>query len=116
MSYIAGEALPPKVPVCIGESDGYIYQAQATTWTRMPCFGVCLVGKELGATILETEIAQFGRVDNINRDLNFSYDDSIFVSANLGKVTTSPGPLVQSIGRALNSSDIILQIDATVIE
>jgi len=116
-NYVAQEAISDKEVVAKSETTGRILKAQATTWTRMPAFGVARESKVAGETI---EILQFGVIDNIARVADFSYDDKIFVSTTAGQATRTPpegvGKIVQSLGRAINKSDIILEIDHTVLE
>lgn len=116
-NYVAQEDISDKEVVAKSETTGRILKAQATTWLRMPAFGVSRESKVAGETI---EILQFGKITDISRDADFSYDDKIFVSTTAGKATSTPpavvGAIVQSLGRALNASDIILEIDQTVLE
>lgn len=116
-NYTAGESIPAKSVVCKGESDGKIYLTEATTWTRMPAFGVAMQTKDADKTI---QVLQFGIITSLRRDADFSPDDKIFVSTTQGIATKTPpegdGTIVQAIGRAINSSDVILAIDETVIE
>ncbi len=115
--YTAGESIPAKSVVCKGESDGRIYLAQCTTWTRMPAFGVALESKAAGQTI---KVIQFGTVSGLARTEDFSFDDYIYVSTTAGKATrnvpSGVDEIVQSIGTAINASDIILQVDETVVQ
>lgn len=115
--YVAEESISAKDVVAKSETTARILKAQATTWDRMPAFGVARESKSTGETI---EVLQFGVVENISRDADFNYDDKIFVSTTAGKATATPpeavGNLVQSLGRAINSSDIVLEIDHTVLE
>lgn len=116
-NYVAEESIAAKEVVAKSESTGRILLARATSWSRMPAFGVARETKGTGETI---EVLQFGKVANIARDADFNYDDKIFVSTTAGKATKTPpegvGKIVQSIGRAINASDIILEIDQTVLE
>lgn len=116
-NYVAEEDIDEKEVVAKSETTGRILKAQATSWLRMPAFGVSRESKKTGKTI---EILQFGVVEDISRDVDFSYDDKIFVSTAAGQATSTPpegvGKIVQSLGRAINSSDIILEIDHTVLE
>jgi len=116
-NYVAQEDIDEKEVVAKSETTGRILKAQATSWLRMPAFGISRESKVAGETI---EILQFGVIDNITRVADFSYDDKIFVSTTAGKATSTPpegtGKIIQSLGRAINSSDIILEIDQTVIE
>jgi hypothetical protein len=115
--YVAEEAISRGDVVAKSETTGRILKAQATTWDRMPAFGVALESKNAGQRI---KVEQFGVATNISRVADFNYDDKIYVSTTAGKATNIPpeniGNIVQSLGRALNSSDIILQIDQTVLE
>ena len=116
-NYVAQEDISDKEVVAKSGTTGRILKAQATSWTRMPAFGVTRESKVAGETI---EVIQFGKVASISRAADFNYDDKIFVSTTAGKATSTPtegvGKIVQSLGRAINSSDIILEIDQTVIE
>ena len=116
-NYVAQEDIDEKEVVAKSETTGRILKAQATTWTRMPAFGIARESKKTGKTI---KILQFGVIENIARVANFNYDDKIFVSTTAGQATSTPpegiGKIVQSLGRAINSSDIILEIDQTVLE
>lgn len=116
-AYTAGESIQAKAAVCKGESDGRIYEASASSWARMPAFGVSQEAKSAGQTI---NILQFGIATGVLRAEDFGYDDKVFVSETQGKLTKTPpegiGRIVQSMGRALSASDIILQVDETVIE
>ncbi|GAI67488.1 unnamed protein product, partial [marine sediment metagenome] len=116
--YTAGEDLPAKSVVCVGETAGKLYLTKADDWTTMPAIGISNIATETGETVA---IYQTGKVANARREANFSPDDKIFVSPDTaGKVTKTPpegvGKIVQSLGRAINESDIILEIDHTVLE
>jgi len=116
-NYVAEEDIDEKEVVAKSETTRRILKAQATTWDRMPAFGVARESKKAGKTI---EVLQFGVIENISRVADFNYDDKIFVSTTAGKATATPpegaGKIVQSLGRALNASDLILEIDQTVLE
>lgn len=115
--YVAQEAITENEVVAKSETTGRILKAQATTWDRMPAIGVARESKSAGQTI---KVEQFGLAENIARDADFSYDDKIFVSTTAGKATSTPpegvGKIVQSLGRAKSGSDIILEIDQTILE
>jgi len=115
--YIAEEDITENEVVAKSETTGRILKAQATTWNRMPAIGIARESKSAGETI---KVEQFGLAENIARDADFNYDDKIFVSTTAGKATSTPpegvGKIVQSLGRAKNSSSIILEIDQTVLE
>ncbi|MBA7706925.1 hypothetical protein ES703_115784 [subsurface metagenome] len=115
--YVAEENITENELVAKSETTGRVLKAQATTWLRMPAIGIARESKSAGQTI---KVEQFGVAENIARDADFNYDDKIFVSTTAGKATSTPpegvGKIVQSIGRAINSSDIILEIDQTVLE
>lgn len=116
-NYIAEEDIAENEVVAKSETTRRVLKAQATTWTRMPAIGIARESKSAGQTI---KVEQFGLAENIARVADFGYDDKIFVSTTAGKATSTPpegsGKIVQSLGRALNSSDIILEIDQTVLE
>ena len=115
--YVAEEDITENEVVAKSETTGRILKAQASTWDRMPAIGVARESRKAGKTI---KVEQFGVAENIARVAAFSYDDKIFVSTTAGKATSTPpegtGKIVQSLGRAINSSDIILEIDQTVLE
>jgi len=115
--YIAEEDITENEVVAKSESTRRVLKAQATTWDRMPAVGVARESRSAGQTI---KVEQFGVAENIARDADFSYDDKIFVSTTAGKATSTPpegvGKIVQSLGRAINISDLILEIDQTVLE
>jgi len=115
--YIAEEDITENEVVAKSETTRRVLKAQATTWDRMPAIGVARESKSAGQTI---KVEQFGVAENIARVADFSYDDKIFVSTTAGQATSTPpegtGKIVQSLGRAINSSDIILEIDQTVLE
>ncbi|MFH1485660.1 MAG: hypothetical protein ABIH46_06290 [Chloroflexota bacterium] len=115
--YTAGEAISAKAPVAKSETDSRIYEADATTWDRMPAFGIAREAKNPGEVI---EVLQFGIATGVERTEDFDYDDRIFVSETQGKLTKTPpntiGSIVQTMGRALSSSDLILEIDQSVIQ
>ena len=116
--YVAGEAIPAKATVCVGESDGKVYLAKADSSTTMPAIGIAQAAANAGETVY---VYQTGKVTGVLRDADFSYDDLIFVSPiNAGQLTNVPpettGHFVQSMGRAINASDISLQIDQTFAE
>lgn len=116
-TYTAGESIAAKAPVCKGESDGRIYEAGASAWNRMPAFGIARAAKGAGEII---EVLQFGVATSVQRTEDFSFDDKIYVSESQGKLTNTPpttiGAIVQSMGRAFNTTDIILEVDQTVIQ
>jgi len=114
----AGEAIPAKAAVCLGESDGKVYKAKADSSTTMPAIGITKESVSAGNT---AKVYQSGIVTSVLREADFSPDDMVFVSpVTAGKVTKTPletvGYLVQRIGRAINTSDIVLQIDQTYVE
>ena len=115
--YVAQEDITENEVVAKSETTRRVLKAQATTWDRMPAVGVARETRTTGQTI---KVEQFGVAENITRDADFGYDDKIFVSTNAGKATSTPpegvGKIVQSLGRAINTSDIILEIDQTVLE
>ena len=116
--YVAGEAIPAKATVCVGESDGKLYNAKADSATTMPAVGISQAAAAAGETVY---VYQTGKVTGVLRDANFNYDDIVFVSpSNTGQLTNIPpetvGQFVQSMGRAINTSDISLQIDQTFAE
>lgn len=114
--YVAGEALPAKSSVCVGESDDKLYMAKADSWTTMPAIGITNTAVGAGEAV---EVYQIGKVTSVRREADFNYDDEIFVSPDTaGKVTKTPpqgvGKIVQSLGRAKNSSDIVLGIGQAI--
>lgn len=115
--YVAEEGITENEVVAKSGTTRRVLKAQATSWSRMPAIGVARETKSAGQTI---KVEQFGVAENIARVADFSYDDKIFVSETAGQATSTPpegvGKIVQSLGRAVNSSDIILEIDQTVIE
>lgn len=116
-NYVAQEDIDEKDVVAKSETTGRILKAQANSWSRMPAFGISRESKVAGKTI---EVLQFGVIEDISRVADFNYDDKIFVSTTVGQATSTPpegtGKIVQSLGRAINNSDIILEIDHTVLE
>lgn len=116
-NYVAQEDIDEKEVVAKSETTGRILKAQANSWSRMPAFGISRESKVAGKTI---EVLQFGVIEDISRVADFNYDDKIFVSTTAGQATSTPpegtGKIVQSLGRAINNSDIILEIDHTVLE
>jgi len=117
-NYVAQEGIDSGEVVAKSETTSRILKAKATSWSRMPAFGVSRESKVAGQAI---EVLQFGVIENISRDADFNYDDKIFVSPDTaGKATKTPpeatGNLIPSLGRAINAEDIILEIDHTVLE
>ena len=118
ISRTAGEAIPAKAAVCLGESDGKVYKAKTDSSTTMPAVGITKESVSAGST---AKIYQSGIVTNVLREADFSPDDIVFVSpVTAGKVTRTPpetvGHFVQTMGRALNSSDIVLAVGTTFSE
>ena len=116
--YVAGEAIAAKAPVCVGESDAKVYLAKADSSTTMPAIGIAQAAAAIDETVY---VYQTGKVTSVLRDADFDYDDLVFVSPlNAGKLTNVPpetvGHFVQSMGRAINASDISLQVDQTFLE
>ena len=114
--YTAGEDLAAKSAVCVGESDAKVYLTKADSWTTMPAIGITNVAVVKDETV---EVYQTGKVSNVRREADFSYDDPVFVSkATAGKLTKTPvegiGDIYQVIGRALNSSDVVLSIQEAI--
>jgi len=112
ISRTAGEAIPAKAVVCLGESDGKVYKAKADSSTTMPAVGITKESVSAGNT---AKVYQSGIVTSVLREADFSPDDMVFVSPlTAGKVTKTPpqgiGLFSQMMGRAINSSDIILEI------
>ena len=115
--YIAEEDITENEVVAKSETTRRVLKAQATTWSRMPAIGIARESREAGKTI---KVEQFGVAEDIARDANFNYDDAIYVSTTAGKATNIPpqgiGKLVQTLGRSINASDIILEVNPTVLE
>jgi len=113
--YIAEETITENEVVAKSETTSRLLNAQATSWSRMPAIGVARESKSAGQTI---KVEQFGLAENIARDADFNYDDKIFVSTTAGKATSTPpegvGKIVQSIGRAINSSEVVLHIQESI--
>lgn len=118
ISRTAGEDISAKAAVCLGESDGKIYKAKADSSTTMPAVGIT---KESVSSVGTAKVYQSGIVTNVLREADFSPDDIVFVSPNTaGKVTKTPpetvGQFAQTMGRAVNTTDIVLEIDQTFLE
>ena len=122
--YTVGEDIPAGSVVALRDTDGKIYQAQASSWSRMPAIGVI---QEDAVTDEEVDVYHYTPISDIRRTEDFTARDRIFVSTEAGKGTkTFPqtiGHIVQCIGYALDSSDIALtvwklweEIDHTAIE
>jgi hypothetical protein len=116
--YTAYEDLAAKCVVCIDETTGKVRKAKADSWTTMPAIGITKEGANAGELV---EVYQHGVVTGVSRDADFDSDSNIFVSpATAGNATKTPpdavGYLVQSLGRAINGSNIALEIDLTVLE
>lgn len=115
ISRTAGEAIPAKAAVCLGESDGKVYKAKADSSSTMPAVGITKESVSAGST---AKVYQSGIVTGVLREADFSPDDIVFVSpVTSGKVTKTPietvGHFVQTMGRAINSSDILLEVGTT---
>ena len=118
IEYTAGEAILAKASVCIGESDSKVYNVKADSSITMPAIGIAQAAAAINEKVY---VYQTGKVTGVLRDADFSSDDLIFVSPlNAGQLTNVPpetvGQFVQSMGRAINASDISLQIDQTFFE
>jgi hypothetical protein len=122
--YTAGEDMPANSIVAVRDSDSLLYQAQATTWDRMPAIGVIHDACNAGDRV---DVYRYDDITNILRTEDFSYRDEIFVSTEVGKVTKNPpqnlGEIVQTIGWALASNEVQVtlwilsqEIDHTAIE
>lgn len=115
--YVCEESIPNDSPVAKSETTGRILLAQASTYSRMPCFGIAIQSGNTGDTI---KVISTGIATDVQRTEDFSYDDAIYVSTEKGKLTKTPpgtvGALVQILGRALNSSDFILNPSERIIE
>lgn len=113
--YTAGEDLAAKSAVCVGESDGKLHLAKADAWATMPAIGITNVAVEADETV---EVYQTGKVTNVRREADFAYDDPVFVSKTAGKLTKTlvdgVGEIYQEIGRAQNSSDVVLSIQESI--
>jgi hypothetical protein len=112
ISRTAGEAISAKAAVCLGESDGKVYKAKADSSSTMPAVGITKESVSAGST---AKIYQSGIVTSVLREADFSPDDIVFVSpVTAGKVTKTPpetvGHFVQTMGRAINTSDIVLEV------
>ena len=115
--YTCEETIPNKCPVAKSETTGRILQAQASDITRMPCFGFTIESGEAGESV---KVVSIGTLTDVPRDADFSADDAIYVSTNKGKLSKTAseavGTFVQSVGRAVNTSDIIIAVDMTMVE
>jgi len=113
--YTAEEDITENEVVAKSETTRRVLKAQATTWSRMPAIGVARQSRKAGKTI---KVEQFGVAQDIARDADFNYDDEIFVSTTAGKATSTPpegtGKIVQSLGRAINSSEVVLHIQESI--
>jgi hypothetical protein len=116
--YTAYEGLAAKSVVCIDETTGKVRKAKADSWATMPAIGITKEGANANESV---GVYQFGVITGVCRDADFQKDDQIFVSPIVaGNATKTPpgaiGYLVQTLGRAVNASDIALEIDQTVLE
>lgn len=115
--YVCEESIAAGAPVAKSETTARIVEAQASDIARMPCFGIATEAGNVGDSI---GIISIGIARNVQRDEDFSYDDAIFVSVNKGKLTRVPtesvGTFVQTVGRGINSSDITVSPDMTMVE
>ena len=111
--HTAGEVIAKGSLVCKSETDANILLASNVDWTRMPAFGVTA---EAGIKGQEIQVVHFGKVDDIQRDADFDYDDLVFVGVDGKATNVAPSTIVQSIGRAKNASDVILLINQTAVE
>jgi hypothetical protein len=114
--FTAGEKLTAKQVVAKGESDGSIYQAQASDSTRMPAIGVVLNSPEAGE---KAYVTNQGIIKNIAGGGSFGRDEAIYVSDTKGQATNSVpasvGNFVQVIGRSINSTDVMVSVDERAI-
>lgn len=112
--YKAGERIADLTAICVG-ADDRVYQAQATSWSRMPAIGVVRAGVEAGEAV---EVYQSGKISNVSRTEDFEMDAPIYVSATAGKLTAVPvegvGNIIQEVGRSWSSSDIVLNIQPAI--
>lgn len=115
--YVCEEAIPNDSPVAKSETTGRVLLAQASTYDRMPCFGMSIQGGNIGDII---KVISIGIATGVARTEDFSYDDAIYVSTEKGKLTKTPpgtvGALVQTMGVALNTSDLILNPSERIVE
>lgn len=114
-TYTAGESIPAHSVVCLSETEEKVYMAQATSWSRMPAIGTTKHAANAGNTV---EVYYSGTIRNVARTENFGYDVAIYVSEIAGKVTRIPietvGAIYQEIGRAKNSSDVVLNMQEPI--
>lgn len=117
-AYVAGETIVQGEMLAKGESDGRVYQARASDSTRMPAIG-CVVGPASAGAGETVYITPSSIIQNIRRTEDFGQDDQIYVSDTLGKVTKNVpavvGNFVQIVGRSINASDIMLNVDQQMI-
>ncbi len=115
--YTAGEALTAKCAVCLGESESKVYKAKADGSSTMPAIGIAKDSAAEGDTV---QIYQFGTPTSVKRDGDFNKDDPVFVSPLVaGNLTNVPpsenGQYIQPMGRAINGSDIVLEVDPRAV-
>jgi len=115
--YVCEEAIAQGAPVAKSETTARIVEAQASDIAHMPCFGIATEAGGVGDTI---KVISIGVARNVQRDEDFQFDDAVFVSVNKGKLsktaTESKGTFVQVVGRGINSSDITVSPDMTMVE
>lgn len=114
--YTAGEDLAVGEMLCKSESEGWVYKAQANLSTRMPAIGCVVQGASAGGTVYGS---MAGIIRNAKRTEDFGYDDTLYVSETPGKITknvpATVGNFVQIVGRSLNASDFVLDIDGQMV-
>lgn len=117
-SYICGEDIPNKAAVARSELAGRVILAKADSSTTMPCIGFSIQERSEGESI---QIVSTGKLTNVRKTENLGYDVPVYVSpGEAGKVTATPpegiGRLVQQVARGINTTDITIAIDETVLE
>lgn len=117
-TYICGEDIPTNAPIARSEVAGRVLLAKADSWTTMPCIGFSVQTKSQGESV---QVVSIGKLTNVRKTESLGYDAPVYVSPNeAGKVTATPpegtGKLVQQVGRGINTTDITIAIDETVLE
>jgi len=103
----AGENLSEGQVVCIDASSGQVYKADADNPDRRPAVGVVYQGASAGGTVWVQFAGKCSKFSGLSAGALY------YLSTSAGEITTTPpASYRQVIGRAINSSTIVLNLTA----